>query len=136
MATDHSHSARKGLVTRLKANVGITAIVGERVYGEKLPANPQYPYVRVGLMIPRPYGPTCVSGMSATFNIDCTSSGVDASEAYRLSRIVVDDLHEEEFPLSDDAHVLTLDWTGTTPRQEDKLWRMMVGFQLTTQQAE
>lgn len=136
MATDHSHDARIGVVTRLKSDTPTTAIAGTRIYGEKVPANPAYPMVRVGLMIPAPYSPTCVSGMNARFNIDCTSNAADASQAYALAKAVITSLHEQYFQLGDSAHVVSLRWVGTTPRQEDKLWRMMVAFTLTTQASQ
>ena len=135
MATDHSHDARIGIVNRLINTPSITNLVGDRVYGEKVPANPIYPFIRVGLMISTPYSPWCVSGMQASFNIDCVSTNADAGQAYSMAKQVIDTLHTKFFPLGAAAHVAALRWERTTPRQEDKLWRMMVGFKLTTQQA-
>lgn len=133
MAKDHSLSARKGIVARLRGVSEITSIVGIRIYGEKVPANPVYPFIRVGLMIPTPYSPSCVDGMDADFNIDCNSTQADAGEAYALSAAVVDALHTKSFALADDAHVASLRWRGTTPRQENKVWRNMVRLSMTTQ---
>lgn len=133
MATDHSHSARIGVVTRLKSIAPVTSIAGERIYGEKVPANTDYPLVRVGLMITSPFNPTCIEGMDATFNVDSVSDTTDAGQAYALSKAVVDALHTQFFQLSDDAHVVSLRWLGSTPRQENKLWRVMSKFRLTTQ---
>ena len=137
MATDHSHSARKGVVSRLKSTPAVNALVSAgSIFGEKVPASPSYPLIRVGLMIAAPYSPTCISGMAASFNIDCVSKATDAGEAYAISKAVIDTLHEEFFSLGSDAHVVSLRWETTTPRQEDQKWRVMISFKLTTKQSE
>lgn len=133
MATDHSLEARRGLVTALRANADLLSAVGQRIYGEKVPANPAYPFIRVGLVIPRGFEASGISGMQAVVNIDCVSDHVDASEAYTLSASVVDILDQATPPLGGDASILMLDWTGTTPRTENGRYRQMAAFSFTTQ---
>ena len=136
MPTDHSLDARRALVTRLRAVPEISAIVSDRVYGPKVPANPIYPLMKVGLMIPSPFEATCIDGMSAAFNVYCISKADDEGEAVELSRLVIDNLDQDVFPLNESAgsHVLSLDWAGSTPRHEDNLWHIMTSFRLVTQE--
>ena len=136
MPTDHSLDARRAIVERLRGVPEISSIVKDRVYGPKVPANPVYPMLKVGLMIPGPFEATCIDGMSAAFNVYCISKADDEGEAATLSRLVVNNLDQDVFPLdeSEGSHVLSLDWTGTTPRHEHPLWHMMASFRLITQE--
>lgn len=137
MPTEHSLSARRALVSRLSAVPEISAVVSDRVFGPKVPANPSYPMIRVGLQISTPFEATGIEGMISTFNVDCISDSEDEGEAIALSRLVVDHLDQQVFVLDEGegSEVLSLDWTGSTPQQEDRLWRVMTGFRLMTQQS-
>jgi len=137
MPTEHSLSARRAIVSRLNSIPEINAVVLDRVFGPKVPANPSYPMIRVGLQISTPFEATGIEGMVSTFNVDCISDADDEGEAIALSRLVVDHLDQQIFTLDagEGSDVLSLDWTGSTPQQEDTLWRVMTGFRLVTQQA-
>lgn len=46
---DHVLALREAVVSHLLGNAAVQALVGERVYGEEVPATPVWPFVRYGL---------------------------------------------------------------------------------------
>ena len=75
MAKDHSLPLRRALVTALRGNSGVTALVGTRITGPKVDTNIAWPFIRVGVIIATPYDASRLSGMNADFAIHAFDRG-------------------------------------------------------------
>lgn len=131
MPQDHSLWLRQAAVTALAAASGIQAIVGTRVYGERAPSTPTWPFIRVGLIIALPYEATCLDGMDAGFAVNSFSRQEDAGEMYQLRELVVATL--EGAALSGSGkHVVRLDWTDSNNLGGPRNWHDVTQFQAVT----
>lgn len=134
MPVDHSLGLRRAAVTALRADVGLTAIVGNRVYGERVPANPQWPFVQVGVILAEPYEASCLDGMDATFAVHSFSKGPDAGGVYGMNRIIAAALNEATITF-DTAHAIRLDWVSSSAvrdTDEADAWHGIAQFQTIT----
>jgi len=93
------------IVARLKADAGVTAIIGSRVY-DSVPSNASFPYVSIGpkQVVSDDYD--CITGFEVFMQLDAWSRGTGFPEVERLAEAVRIALHEFELPLVDNALVL------------------------------
>lgn len=135
MAKDHSLPLRRALVTALRADAPIMAVVDDRAYGEKTPSQPTWPFVKAGVIIAAPFDATCLSGMEATFNIYAFAIGKDGGAAYNLGLLVQQALDGAKLTLEGNAHTVSLDWQGSElfsdPHEADGYFSA-VGFRAVT----
>lgn len=111
MAKDHSLPLRRAICTLLSGTGAITALVSSRVYGETVPADTDWPYVQVGVIIGGPFDATCLDGMEADFAIKSFARGLDGSSAYALGATVQGVVDGAKLTLEGGAHTVSLDWT-------------------------
>ncbi|MCZ4351533.1 DUF3168 domain-containing protein [Roseovarius aestuarii] len=90
MADGYALALQKSLVSALKADAGVTALVSGRVYDEP-PQKAKRPYVRIGVIAPRPLRSSCASAAAVTFGIEAHSRPVTSGrvEATRCAEAVV-----------------------------------------------
>lgn len=121
MATaDHATIIRQAIIDALLASSDLQAIIGTRVF-DYVPANPVYPYLRVGQIASAlPYEDTCSIGMDARINIHGFISGIPTTDTSSLGKPLLAVLDEQD---------LTLDNAYT-------LWLRLVNFQVLEDQAD
>jgi len=105
MAEDPDLELQGAIIARLKADAGVTALVGTRVY-DRIPKEAPFPYVS--------YGPTdmlsddaeCINGFNIAVQIDVWSRAVGTPEAKRIGNAVRRALHDSELVLPTNTFVL------------------------------
>ena len=106
MADGPALALQAALVTRLRANAGLTALVGARVYDEP-PQGVVFPYVRIGSVDLAPLRMTTCSHEDLIFSIEAHSRPVSGRvEAARIAHAVRVAL--DAAPLTVTGY--TLDW--------------------------
>lgn len=118
MADRYALALQKALVARLKAEIGVTALVSGRVYDEP-PQAVTRPFIRIGGIEVVPLRADCVSAATVTFGIEAHSRPVAGRvEATRCIEAVVAAL--DGFALSVTGYTtVTLRWRTSTATQED-----------------
>ena len=90
---NESNALQAMVVTRLKADAAVTAIVGQKVY-DKPPASVAAPYVSIGPSDYVPDDADCVDGRIETLQLDCWSQAQDGQrEVKELTGAVKKSLH-------------------------------------------
>lgn len=132
MADGYAFALQKGLVRALKADAGVAAIVGFRVYDEP-PENVTFPYIRLGGIEPRPLRTDGRAAARVTFSIEVHSRPVGGrNEATILADAVVAALNERESSLTLTGYeVVRLQWmTQTAARASDgKSYLAIIAFE-------
>jgi hypothetical protein len=117
MARDTSLPLRQAIVTRLRADAGLTAIVpAARVYGMRSDVNPTYPFTRYGSPDALPFKAQCLDGATVSFTIHSFSeagyedecASINAAVASALDDVTLDLEPNAGFPAK--AH---LRWIGS-----------------------
>lgn len=98
-ARDHSLPFRQGLVERLRADPGLIALVGARIYGERPKGDPDWPYVLVGTVLAAPYAPSMLAGSDLSLAVHCFVRGPSADQAYLINKAVWAALDERAMTL-------------------------------------
>ncbi len=95
MADSYALALQKSLVAALKADAGVTALVGARVYDQP-PQTATRPYIRIGGIEPRPLRTDGKSAASLTFAIEAHSRPLTSGrvEATRCAEAIVAALNE------------------------------------------
>lgn len=111
MADGYALSLQSAVVAALKADAGVSALVGGRVYGTP-PQSAVRPFVGVGGFIPRPVRSSCGAAARVEFSIEASSRSVSSgTEATRCAEAVVAALDDAPLSLSGFALVY-LHWQG------------------------
>lgn len=113
------------VITRLKADAGVAAVVGTRVYRATLPVSPTFPAISVSRVSNiRPT--TSHSGCGyATSRIQCTAWAASDGEADNLSELIANSLNRvTSTNLSPGVYVISIFDGGATsdPNPEQNLW--------------
>ena len=95
MADGYALALQKALVTTLKADAGVSALVDTRVYDQP-PQSATRPYIRIGAIEPRPLRTDCKKAANLTFGIEAHSRPVTSGrvEATRCAEAIVSALDE------------------------------------------
>ena len=88
---------QKALVARLKADTGVTALVGTRVY-DLPPPEPSYPYISLGPDQTVPDRADCYDGKEVTLQVDAWSRSIGFPEVKRIAEAICAAL--DDAPLS------------------------------------
>lgn len=120
MSDSYALALQAGLVAALKADAGVSALVGSRVYDEP-PQTVTRPYVRIGGIEPRPVRTTCGSAADVAFSIEVYSRPNSGRvEATRVAEAVVAALDENEAGVTVSGFTLVkLHWIGQTVGRDD-----------------
>lgn len=92
------------IVTRLKTDPVVTAIVAGRVY-DSVPANPVFPYISLGVADLVSDDVDCIDGFEISIQIDAWSRAVGFPEVRRIADAIRRALHTGEIALADNALV-------------------------------
>lgn len=104
MIADSSVPLHKATIARLKADAGVSSIVGDRVYDAVPGGDPNKaikPYIRLGPFLVLPEEADCSEGVSVTIQIDGFTAGPDSIEAKRLGAAVGKAMQWAQMPLDD-----------------------------------
>ncbi|MFU1606593.1 DUF3168 domain-containing protein [Sulfitobacter pontiacus] len=95
MADGYALALQAALVTALKADAGVAALVSTRVYDQP-PQSATRPYIRIGGIEPRPLRTDGKSAANLTFGIEAHSRPVTSGrvEATRCAEAIVTALNE------------------------------------------
>lgn len=112
MPADHSLQLRKAIVDALKGAAGVSALVGDRVYGPEPPSKPVWPFIRYGLPIVEPFEALCWSGSDHDVTVHAFTKGPGEDACAALASAVATALDDALIPMSG-AKPIAIDWTGT-----------------------
>lgn len=82
---------RRAIITHLKTDPAITALVGNRVYNET-PANVVWPFVLYGNPISDAYEQSCAEGIEASLTIHVFAKGPTSDAANEIGAAIVKSL--------------------------------------------
>jgi hypothetical protein len=110
----------KAWVAALKADAGVAALVGARVYDQP-PQDPGYPNVTFGPLTGEPWDTDGNLGWEASIQIDIWSRAPGKPEAARIMAAIKAVLHRSSITMDTQTNYLTmlelnriLDWDGAT----------------------
>jgi hypothetical protein len=92
--SDPSLELQTAIVTKLKANAGVVAAVGNRVY-DNVPPNASFPYISLGDSQVLPDDADCIDGTEVFFNLDGWSRDLRFPECKTISKAIVACLHNQ-----------------------------------------
>lgn len=121
MADGYALALQKGVVAALKADAGVSALVGTRVYDEP-PQGVTMPYIRLGNIEPRPLRTDCGAASEVVFGVEVHSRPVAGRvEATQIAEAVVAALDEQESAVTVTGFdLVSLFWlTQTVGRADD-----------------
>lgn len=110
---DHSGHVRRAVIRRLLATPTITAIIGQRFYGLRVPDRPQWPFGRYGVPVVEPYEASGLGGSETDITLHLYVRGTDERLCEDLCALIVEALSSDELPLSDSVGLVSLDWLDT-----------------------
>ena len=100
MSLDPDRALQAAVLTRLRADASLTALLAGRIYDEP-PASPLYPYVTLGRAETRPWGGVDGEGVEHAITLTCVSRFGGAEEAKAVVAALRASLHGAEFALTD-----------------------------------
>lgn len=115
---DHTIDIREAVVTHLLAASAVTAIVSSRGYGQRVPANVEWPYFHVGVLVTDPYEAQGQAGSDAEFAIHAYARGPDDAPCGALSKAIVAAMSDDALPF-DSLGLVSMDWLGTQIMGDD-----------------
>jgi Protein of unknown function (DUF3168) len=92
--SDPSLELQAAVVTALKANAGVVAVVGSRVY-DNVPPSATFPYISLGDSQVLPDKADCIDGTEIFFNLDGWSRDTRFPECKTISKAVVAALDDQ-----------------------------------------
>lgn len=110
---DHTLLIRQAVITRLLATSGVTNIIDQRAYGQRVPDNPTWPFVRYGPPNASPFEATKWGGTEADITLHAFAIGTDEGACATLAAAIVAALAGDELPLASGVGLVSLDWIGT-----------------------
>jgi len=97
--SDPSLELQAALVSKLKNDSGVQAIVGDRVYAE-VPSNPTFPYISVGDNQVLPDKADCIDGTEIFWQLDGWSRSHTGPEEKQISKAVVAAVDDQPLSVS------------------------------------
>jgi hypothetical protein len=92
------------IVSRLKADSAVWALVADRVY-DNVPKNAGFPRVTLGATDETSDDADCIEGLAISFQVDCWSQDVGFPQIRQMSDAVRRSLHNADLTLKDNALV-------------------------------
>lgn len=107
--SDPSLELQTAIVTKLKADGGMNAVVGTRIY-DNVPPTATFPYVSLGDSQVLPDKADCIDGTEIFFSIDGWSRDKRYPECKQISKAIVACLDDQQLTVNGyDAVVFELD---------------------------
>lgn len=113
MAQDPTLALRRKIVSRLKADADVIALVAEeQIYGERVAAEKSWPFIRYGVSDTTPRKGQCWDGAAVDVAIHCFSKNPFTDQAAGINAAIAASLDNATIDLGGQrAH---LRWTGST----------------------
>lgn len=128
--TDSYLPLLSAVITRLKADSTLTAIVGQRIYND-VPDNEVFPYVAVSITS-APFDTKTGAGMEHTLQISAFSRVFSSSQAASIRSAIYNSLNRQESALSA-ASVDVIIFNGVAPTFKDPdgiTWNSILQFKV------
>lgn len=118
MADGYATALQKAIFDTLKADAGVAALVGERVYDQP-PQSATRPFIRIGGIEPRPVRTDGKSASSITFGIEAHSRPVTSGrvEATRCAEAIEAALNDAALTVAG-FELVQLHWQAQTVSQD------------------
>ena len=100
MSLDPDRALQAAVLSRLRADAPLAALVAGRIYDEP-PASPSYPYLAIGRAESRPWGGVDGEGAEHALTLTCVSRFGGAEEAKAVIAAARASLHGADFALTD-----------------------------------
>ena len=97
--SDPSLELQAAIVSKLKADSGVQAVVGQRIYDE-VPANPTFPYISIGDNQVLPDKAECIDGTEIFWQLDGWSRDHTFPTPKQISKAVVAALDDQDLTVS------------------------------------
>ena len=97
--SDPSLELQAGIVAKLKADAGVQAIVGTRVY-DHVPPGPTFPYISYGDSQVLPDKADCIDGVEVFVQLDGWSRNGTYPEVKQVSKAIVAALDDQAITVS------------------------------------
>lgn len=112
---------RRAVITHLKTDPAITALVGQRVYNET-PADPVWPFILYGNPFSSAYEQSCADGIEAALTIHAFAKGPTSDVANGIAAAIVKSLTDGPvFDPVGDVRADAFEWERTqTIRDSDE----------------
>ena len=94
-----TNELKAAIVGRLKADGGVVALVGTKVF-DRVKANAKRPYIVYGAVDVRPADGTCLRAYEGNITLHAWSTEPDADEANAIADAVTDALHQAPMTLA------------------------------------
>lgn len=109
MTQDATHELQVAIVSALRADMAVTALVGNRVY-DRVPMEAgkitaEFPYISFGPTQDVPEGFDCIDASELFIQIDAWSRDPGFAEGRKIAKAIKDGLHEQSLTLADNALV-------------------------------
>lgn len=129
---DRVVEVQKAIVAALKADAGVSALVGARVY-DRPPQSVVYPYVRIGQTFTAPFDAQELRGSEIIMPIHCWVDGPRPVDARRLAAAVEKALHWVDLTL-DAGVAVFIRWSSTREQADpdDVRRQAIVDFEIIT----
>jgi len=92
--SDPSLELQAAIVTKLKADAGVIAVVSTRVY-DNIPASPTFPYISLGDTQVLPDKAECIDGVEIFFSIDAWARDQTFPMVKKISKAIVAALDDQ-----------------------------------------
>jgi Protein of unknown function (DUF3168) len=103
--SDPSLELQSAIVAKLKADAGVQAIVGQRIYAE-VPANPTFPYISLGDNQVLPDKADCIDGTECFWQLDGWSRSHSGPEEKQISKAIVACIDDQALVLTGYAAIV------------------------------
>ena len=103
--SDPSLELHAALISKLKADAGVSALVGARVYGG-VPEGPTFPYISLGPVQVLPDKAECIDGTEVFYQIDGWARDPTVPKAKQLSKAIVAALDDQDIAVSNYAVIV------------------------------
>lgn len=102
MANGVEYELQSAVITRLKADATVTALISGRIY-DTVPQGVVFPYVTIGPVDSVTDDADCITGFEVAQQIDCWSRAVGFPEVKKIVDAVRAALHDYNLPLATHA---------------------------------
>jgi uncharacterized protein DUF3168 len=133
--SDPSLELQAALVGKLKADAGVQAVVGQRVY-DRVPNNPTFPYISLGDNQVLPDKADCIDGTEVFWQIDGWERDQTFPMAKQISKAIVAALDDQALTVTGYAAIVVEINTVNYLRDPDGITRhVAVTFRFLIQAA-
>ena len=103
--SDPSLELQAAIVSKLKNDTGVNAVVGQRIYDE-VPPNPTFPYITLGDNQVLPDKADCIDGTEIFWQLDGWARDPTFPMPKQISKAVVAAMDDQEIPISNYAIII------------------------------